>query len=144
VVVAVAVEFVVVCCMGGGFVIGGLPGARMFGCVSSNSLLAFGRMSARPSKCCAVSVSPSVLQSNFNPTGISTSSYGPPETSSVSTTRATFVHKDLHNCTHVFLRQDVARRALEPAALKRPLPVPVSERELAATACARQASHRVS
>jgi hypothetical protein len=27
---------------------------------------------------------------------------------------ATFVHKDLHNCTHVFLRQDATRRALEP------------------------------
>jgi cleavage and polyadenylation specificity factor subunit 1 len=27
---------------------------------------------------------------------------------------ATFVHKDLHNCTHVFLRQDAIRRALEP------------------------------
>jgi cleavage and polyadenylation specificity factor subunit 1 len=27
---------------------------------------------------------------------------------------ATFVHKDLHNCAHVFLRQDVTRRALEP------------------------------
>jgi hypothetical protein len=27
---------------------------------------------------------------------------------------ATFVPKDLHNCTHVFLRQDANRRALEP------------------------------
>jgi cleavage and polyadenylation specificity factor subunit 1 len=27
---------------------------------------------------------------------------------------ATFVHKDLKNCTHVFLRQDATRRALEP------------------------------
>jgi hypothetical protein len=27
---------------------------------------------------------------------------------------ATFVHKDLHNCTHVFLRQDATHRALEP------------------------------
>jgi hypothetical protein len=27
---------------------------------------------------------------------------------------ATFVHKDLHNCMHVFLRQDTTRRALEP------------------------------
>jgi hypothetical protein len=27
---------------------------------------------------------------------------------------ATFVHKDLHNCKHVFLRQDATRRALEP------------------------------
>jgi hypothetical protein len=27
---------------------------------------------------------------------------------------ATFVHKDLHSCTHVFLRQDATRRALEP------------------------------
>jgi hypothetical protein len=27
---------------------------------------------------------------------------------------ATFVHKDLHNCTHVFLHQDATRRALEP------------------------------
>jgi hypothetical protein len=26
---------------------------------------------------------------------------------------ATSVHKDLHNCTHVFLRQDATRRALE-------------------------------
>jgi cleavage and polyadenylation specificity factor subunit 1 len=26
----------------------------------------------------------------------------------------TFVHKDLHNCAHVFLRQDATRRALEP------------------------------
>jgi hypothetical protein len=26
----------------------------------------------------------------------------------------TFVHKDLHNCTHVFLRPDATRRALEP------------------------------
>jgi hypothetical protein len=26
----------------------------------------------------------------------------------------TFVHKDLHNCTHVFLRQDAIRRPLEP------------------------------
>jgi cleavage and polyadenylation specificity factor subunit 1 len=26
---------------------------------------------------------------------------------------ATFVHKDLHNCTHVFLRHDATRRALE-------------------------------
>jgi hypothetical protein len=27
---------------------------------------------------------------------------------------ATFVHKDLHNRTHVFLRQDATRRVLEP------------------------------
>jgi cleavage and polyadenylation specificity factor subunit 1 len=27
---------------------------------------------------------------------------------------ATFVHKDLHNCTHVFLRQDATLRPLEP------------------------------
>jgi hypothetical protein len=27
---------------------------------------------------------------------------------------ATFVHKDLHNCRHAFLRQDTTRRALEP------------------------------
>jgi cleavage and polyadenylation specificity factor subunit 1 len=27
---------------------------------------------------------------------------------------ATLVHKDLHNCTHVFLRQNATRRALEP------------------------------
>jgi cleavage and polyadenylation specificity factor subunit 1 len=27
---------------------------------------------------------------------------------------ATFVHKDLRDCTHVFLRQDAVRRALEP------------------------------
>ena len=27
---------------------------------------------------------------------------------------ATFVHRDLGNCTHVFLRQDAVRRALEP------------------------------
>ncbi|PNF23234.1 hypothetical protein B7P43_G18447, partial [Cryptotermes secundus] len=27
---------------------------------------------------------------------------------------ATFVHSDLKNCTHVFLRQDTTRRALEP------------------------------
>jgi cleavage and polyadenylation specificity factor subunit 1 len=27
---------------------------------------------------------------------------------------ATFVHKDLHNCTHVFLHQDTISRALEP------------------------------
>jgi hypothetical protein len=27
---------------------------------------------------------------------------------------ATFVHKDLQNCTHVFLREDATRRALEP------------------------------
>jgi hypothetical protein len=27
---------------------------------------------------------------------------------------ATFVHKYLHNCRHVFLRQDASRRALEP------------------------------
>jgi hypothetical protein len=26
----------------------------------------------------------------------------------------TFVYKDLHDCTHVFLRQDATRRALEP------------------------------
>jgi hypothetical protein len=26
----------------------------------------------------------------------------------------TFIHKDLSNCTHVFLRQDSTRRALEP------------------------------
>jgi cleavage and polyadenylation specificity factor subunit 1 len=26
----------------------------------------------------------------------------------------TFVHKDLHDCTHVFLRQDATRRALDP------------------------------
>jgi hypothetical protein len=30
------------------------------------------------------------------------------------TSPATFVHKDLHNCTHVFLRQDATSRALEP------------------------------
>jgi cleavage and polyadenylation specificity factor subunit 1 len=28
---------------------------------------------------------------------------------------ATFVHTDLEKCTHVFLRQDITRRALEPA-----------------------------
>jgi hypothetical protein len=27
---------------------------------------------------------------------------------------ATFVHKDLHKCTHVFLRQNATHRALEP------------------------------
>jgi hypothetical protein len=27
---------------------------------------------------------------------------------------STFIHKDLTNCTHVFLRQDSIRRALEP------------------------------
>jgi hypothetical protein len=27
---------------------------------------------------------------------------------------ATFVHKDLHSCTHIFLRQDALHRALEP------------------------------
>jgi cleavage and polyadenylation specificity factor subunit 1 len=27
---------------------------------------------------------------------------------------ATFVHKDLHNCTHVFLPQDASRRVLKP------------------------------
>jgi hypothetical protein len=27
---------------------------------------------------------------------------------------ATFVHKDLHNCTHVFLRQDTTHQVLEP------------------------------
>jgi hypothetical protein len=27
---------------------------------------------------------------------------------------ATFVHKDLHSCTHVFLRQDTPHRALVP------------------------------
>jgi cleavage and polyadenylation specificity factor subunit 1 len=27
---------------------------------------------------------------------------------------ATFLHKDFHNCTHVFLRQDALRRSLEP------------------------------
>jgi hypothetical protein len=27
---------------------------------------------------------------------------------------ATFVHKDLHNCTHVFLHQETSHRALEP------------------------------
>jgi hypothetical protein len=31
------------------------------------------------------------------------------------TSPATFVHTDLNNCTHVFLRQDAIRRALEPA-----------------------------
>jgi hypothetical protein len=30
------------------------------------------------------------------------------------TSPATFVHKDLHNCTHVFLSQDATRRTLEP------------------------------
>jgi hypothetical protein len=30
------------------------------------------------------------------------------------TSLATFVHMDLHNCTHVFLRQDITRLALEP------------------------------
>jgi hypothetical protein len=50
----------------------------------------------------------------------------------VSATRhsspATFVHKDLDDCTHVFLRQDATRRALEPP-LQRPLPGPLAERE---------------
>jgi cleavage and polyadenylation specificity factor subunit 1 len=44
---------------------------------------------------------------------------------------ATFVHKDLQNCMHVFLRQDTIRRALEPG------------EEDDATPCARQARHRV-
>jgi hypothetical protein len=30
------------------------------------------------------------------------------------TSPATFVHKDLRDCTHVFLRQDATRRAMEP------------------------------
>jgi hypothetical protein len=49
----------------------------------------------------------------------------------------TYVHKDLHTCTHVFLSQDATRRAIEP------IPGPVSEREDAATPYARQASHHV-
>jgi hypothetical protein len=37
-----------------------------------------------------------------------------PVPASHHTSSATFVHKDLHNCTHVFLRQDATRRALVP------------------------------
>jgi cleavage and polyadenylation specificity factor subunit 1 len=54
---------------------------------------------------------------------------------------ATFVHKDLHNCTHVFLRQAATRRALKP--LQRPLPGLLADRENTAAPCAQQARHRV-
>jgi hypothetical protein len=37
-----------------------------------------------------------------------------PGTAARHASPATFVHKDLYNCTHVFLRQDTTRRALEP------------------------------
>jgi cleavage and polyadenylation specificity factor subunit 1 len=37
-----------------------------------------------------------------------------PVPASHHTSSATFVHKDFHNCTHVFLRQDATRRALDP------------------------------
>jgi cleavage and polyadenylation specificity factor subunit 1 len=54
---------------------------------------------------------------------------------------ATFVHKDLHNCTHVFLRQNTIRRPLEPP-YSGPYQV-LSKREDDETPCARQARHRV-
>ncbi|XP_023713537.1 uncharacterized protein LOC111867700 [Cryptotermes secundus] len=49
----------------------------------------------------------------------------------------TFVHSALKKCTHVFLRQDTTRRALEP------LPGPITEGENNANPRARQARHRV-
>jgi hypothetical protein len=53
----------------------------------------------------------------------------------------TFVHKDLHNCTRL---PPSGRNAPGSAApLQRPLPSPVSARENAATASARQAHHRI-
>jgi hypothetical protein len=37
-----------------------------------------------------------------------------PVPASLHASSATFVHKDLNNCTHVFLCQDATRRAMEP------------------------------
>jgi hypothetical protein len=39
--------------------------------------------------------------------------YGLPVPTAHHASSATFVHKDLHNCTHVFFRQDATRRAPE-------------------------------
>jgi hypothetical protein len=58
------------------------------------------------------------------------------------TSPSTFVHSDLERCTHVFLRQDTTREALEPP-LQRSLPVPVTESEDSATSGAREACHCV-
>jgi hypothetical protein len=58
------------------------------------------------------------------------------------TSPSTIVHSDLEMCTHVFLRQDTTRRALE-SPLQRPLPGPLTESEDAATSRAREACHCV-
>jgi hypothetical protein len=55
---------------------------------------------------------------------------------------ATFVHRDLEKCTHVFIRQDTTRRALEPL-YSDPYQV-LSRREDAATPHVREAHHCVS
>jgi cleavage and polyadenylation specificity factor subunit 1 len=55
---------------------------------------------------------------------------------------ATSVHKDLHNRTHVFLRQDATRRALV-SAYRGHLPGPLAERENAAVPFEQQACHCV-
>jgi hypothetical protein len=59
---------------------------------------------------------------------------------------ATFVHKDLQDSTHVFLRQDATRRALDPPPppFQRPARSPFTQGEDSPTLRAWQVRHRVS
>jgi cleavage and polyadenylation specificity factor subunit 1 len=54
----------------------------------------------------------------------------------------TFIHKDLTNCTHVFLRQD-SNWSGPPTSLQRPQPGLVPETQNAKTHCARKTHHCV-